>query len=116
MTTMRVETDRMMPRSIRKERILCTRRVSSATLIGSRSMTRRFMREFPLSLLRADNGKGFPPRRLESALRGTDWKRYHYPWLSRRGAKIGVGNSAQGRRLGAFAGVCYTNWAGSGIV
>src|SRR5215472_8671980 len=41
-TTMRVETERMMPSSIRKERILCCRNVSSATPTGSRSSTPRF--------------------------------------------------------------------------
>src|SRR5215469_2750856 len=42
MTTMRVDTERMIPRSIRKERILWARRVSIATLTGSRNSTLRF--------------------------------------------------------------------------
>src|SRR6516165_9162035 len=42
MTTMSVETERMMPSRVRKERILCACSVSNATPIGSRSCTRRF--------------------------------------------------------------------------
>ena len=41
-TTINVETDRMMPSNIRKERILCWRNVSSATPTGSRNKTPRF--------------------------------------------------------------------------
>src|SRR5260370_5678681 len=116
MTTMRVETDRMMPKSIRKERILWLRKVSSATPIGSRSNSRRFMREVPLSVVRPDRGKGF---RLAA------WYRFGTARLRNvtticgcleRGAKPGIGKLRRGRHLGAFAGVCYTNWAGSGIV
>src|SRR5262244_1344539 len=43
-TTISVETERIIPRSIRKERSLWARIVSSATLTGSRNNTRRFIR------------------------------------------------------------------------
>src|SRR6266705_492974 len=46
-TTISVETERIIPSSIKKERILCARSVSSATLTGSRSNTRRFIRSHP---------------------------------------------------------------------
>src|SRR5260370_15225943 len=102
MTTIRVETDRMMPRSIKKERILWARRVSSATPIGSRNNSRRFMRAFPLSLLRADREKGFPPRRLASAWRGTALKRYTFHSLLRNVTRDKIApNSLLWERLGA---------------
>src|SRR5215469_6534889 len=41
-TTISVETERMMPSSIRNERILCWRMVSSAMPTGSRNSTPRF--------------------------------------------------------------------------
>ncbi len=51
MTTISVETDRIVPRSIRKERILCARRVSSATLTGSRRNIRRFIYHIRLGIV-----------------------------------------------------------------
>src|SRR6267143_5073529 len=59
MTTIKVDTERMMPSSIRKERILCARSVSSATLIGSRSGTRRLMDAPSCFILREGPSKGF---------------------------------------------------------
>src|SRR6267143_5367657 len=59
MTTISVETERMMPSSIRKERILCARSVSKATLIGSRSGTRRLMDASSCFILREGHSKGF---------------------------------------------------------
>src|SRR5262245_34910381 len=46
-TTISVETERIIPSSIRKERILYERSVSSATQTGSRSNTRRFICTHP---------------------------------------------------------------------
>src|SRR3977135_3352040 len=59
MTTIKVDTERMMLSSIRKERILCARSVSSATLIGSRSGTRRLMDASSCFILREGRSKGF---------------------------------------------------------
>src|SRR6267143_6782694 len=67
MTTTNVDTERIMPRSIRKERILCARSVSSATFIGSRSGTLRLMDASSHRVLREGDSKGFRelgPRQL----------------------------------------------------
>ena len=46
-TMISVETESTIPSSIRNERILCARSVSSATPIGSRNGTRRFINTAP---------------------------------------------------------------------
>src|SRR5258708_1075572 len=106
MTTISVETERMMPRSIRKERILWARRVSRATPIGDPARPQNAL--FPDASGRA--GSPGLRRSVRGARPGASCVRFPCPFYAQESEKVSRREAKSRQSLVLLGKLYHYHW------